>query len=149
MRIDELKKIAEENDYEYSKGKWNHKFTREANGNYVTINGDYRNRIWTSIQGYCDDKDFNTIKASIEYAETPPEDREEEKKFYLRHRWLENWRDSNYLNFELSGNYYGLNDKREVFWAKTKFTFKEIEEIKEKLDTDLNDFELVEVEDVD
>lgn len=87
------------------------------------------------------------IKASVEFAETPPEDREEEKKFYLRHRWLAKWRGSNYLNFELSANYYGLNDKREETWVKTKFTLKEIEEIKEEFDTDLKDFELVEVVD--
>ena len=83
----------------------------------------------------------------VEYISTPVNEREEEKKFYLKHRWLENWEDYNYLNFEISGFYYSLNSKLEDSWVKTKFTLKEIEEIKKKFDTDLADFELVEVED--
>ena len=86
-------------------------------------------------------------KLCFEYASTPIGDREEEKKFYLKHRWLENREELNYLNFEISGLYYGLNTKCEASWSKTKFTLKEIEDIKEKFDTDLKDFELVEVVD--
>lgn len=56
----------------------------------------------------------------VEYAKTPIEDREEEKKFYLRHKW-----------------------------ENKQFTFKEIEEIKMKFGTDLADFEIVEVVDED
>ena len=82
----------------------------------------------------------------IEYAKTPIEDREEEKKFYLKHRWLDRENEANYLNFEIGEFYYSLDSKPEVNWVKTKFTLKEIEEIKEKFDTDLADFELVEVE---
>lgn len=64
----------------------------------------------------------------------------------MRHRWLKKWGKSNYVNVELSGNLYSLNDYREMAWVKTKFTLDEIEEIKEKFNTDLADFELVEVE---
>lgn len=35
-------------------------------------------------------EDFEVIKAAIELAETPPEEREKEKKYYLKHRFLEN-----------------------------------------------------------
>ena len=87
------------------------------------------------------------IKAAVEFAETPLEDREEEKKFYLKHRWLDRENEANYLNFEISEFYYSLDSKPEVSWVKTKFTLKEVEKIKEKFDTDLKDFELVEVED--
>lgn len=146
MRIDELRKIAEENDYEYSKVIWNHRFARKNNDNYITINGDYINRIWTSIQGYCDDKDFNMIKASIEFAETPPEDREEEKKFYLKHRWIKGCVIMYLYRNELNGYCY-LGDKKCRPHRQKRFTLKEIEEIKEKFDTDLADFELVEVVD--
>ena len=83
----------------------------------------------------------------VEYISTPVDEREEEKKFYLKHRWLDGENEANYLNFEISGFYYSLDSKPEVSWAKTKFTLKEIEEIKEKFDTDLTDFELVEVVD--
>lgn len=60
------------------------------------------------------DKLFDLI---VEYARTPIEDREEQKKFYLR-----------------------------PWWENNQFTLKEIEEIKEKFETDLKDFELIEVE---
>lgn len=54
----------------------------------------------------------------VEYAKTPIEDREEEKKFYLKNRW-----------------------------ENKQLTLKEIEAIKEKFNTDLTDFLLVEVVD--
>ena len=126
-------------------------FRRNAGGlgnivNQIAIREGIENRIFFNIN-YCNEKDLNMIKASLEYAETPPEDREEEKKFYLKHRWLDGENEANYLNFEISEFYYSLNSKPEASWAKTKFTLKEIEEIKEKFDTDLADFELVEVKD--
>lgn len=68
MRIDEFKRIAEENDYEY-KFDIDHKFTNKNNGNYVTINSMCENIIWTSIKNWCGEKDFNMIKASIKFAE--------------------------------------------------------------------------------
>lgn len=147
MRIDELKKIAEENGYGYTKSFGEHNLLCKDNLNRITINEDYPNMIFIS-NTICRENDMNMIKASIEFAETPPEDREEEKKFYLRHRWILNKEFSLYLQkrhgivgdemrlafFDFSGN----NDK--------KFTLKEVEEIKKKFDTDLKDFELVEVE---
>ena len=155
MRIGELKRIAKENDYklENKHNQLEHKleFRRNAGGlgnivNQIAIREGIENRIFFNIN-YCNEKDLNMIKASLEYAETPPEDREEEKKFYLKHRWLDGENEANYLNFEISEFYYSLNSKPEASWAKTKFTLKEIEEIKEKFDTDLADFELVEVKD--
>lgn len=100
-------------------------------------------RVWDFLDKEEQKKLFDLL---IEYAKTPIEDREEEKRFYLKHRWLENREECNYLNFEISGLYYSLNTKCEASWAKTKFTINEIKEIKEKFDTDLADFELVEVE---
>ena len=123
MRIDELKRIAEENDYNLTDV---YVFGEFRLSRRVDKHGDIINKITISkiSEGvisikntWCDDKDLNMIKASIEFSETLPQDREEEKKFYLRSRW---------------------EDKQ--------FTFKEIEEMKEKFDTDLKDFELVEVE---
>ena len=155
MRIDELKKIATENDYklENKHNQLEHKLEFRRNAgvlanivNQIAIREGVENRIFFNIN-YCNEKDLNMIKASLEYAETPLEDREEEKKFYLEHRWLDRENEANYLNFEISEFDYSLDSKPEVSWAKTKFTLKEIEEIKEKFDTDLADFELVEVVD--
>lgn len=146
MKIDELKRIAEENDYEYEY-KMYHKFINKNNGNYITINSMRENRIWVSVTSWCEDKDFNMIKAAIEFAETPIEDREEEKKFYLEHRYFKCTNgDSRYFQiYEPDGKPW-LNAMYSVMGYKKQFTLKEIEEIKEKFDTDLADFELVEVE---
>lgn len=77
-------------------------------------------------------------------AETEPEDRGEEKKYYLRHKWLGE-DDSNYLN--LVNNYaFEICTKKEVDKYKTQFTAEEIKAIKRKFNTDLEDFEIVEVE---
>ncbi len=54
--------------------------------------------------------------------------------------------DFNFLYFDKDFKIYGLTSIR-FKEAKTEYTEKEIEEIKEKFDTDLSDFELVEVED--
>ena len=45
--------------------------------NFITISLNFENQIFVKII-HCDDKDFNMIKAAVEFAETPPEDREEE-----------------------------------------------------------------------
>jgi len=91
------------------------------------------------------DKLFDLL---IEYAKTPIDKREEEKKFYLKHRWLKSGGLYMYVKhhtkpygeeYELVSCTYGeINDMQ--------YTIKEIEEIEEKFDTDLKDFELVEVE---
>lgn len=156
MRIDELKRIAEENEYKQLENKHNQlkhqlEFRRNAGGlenivNQIAIREGIENRIFFNIN-YCNEKDLNMIKASIKYAETPVEDREEEKKFYLRHK---------YIRFiDGSAEYYTTCTSQKFPILKYKafsdgfnqqFTLKEIEEIKVKFDTDLNDFELVEVE---
>ena len=72
-------------------------------------------------------------------------DRQEEKKFYLRHKYFKSAIGS-YKYFCIytgTGNpflrYYEITNT-----YKFEFTLKEIEEIKEKYNTDLSDFELME-----
>lgn len=89
---------------------------------------------------------FSLIK---EYVETPVDEREEEKKFYLRHRWIR-WESgrSKYLvrYYKQNGDaIYYLNYKE--MDIQTQFTQEEIEKIKEKHNTNLDDFEQIEVED--
>lgn len=90
-------------------------------------------------------------KLCFEYTSTPVEDREDKEwKFYLRHRWITTEFGDKYY---FCKSYNAVGDISYVFrlsyithdetWL---FTLKEIEEIKEKFDTDLADFELVEVE---
>ena len=88
------------------------------------------------------------IKKAIELAETPLAEREEEKKYYLRHRFI-NYSDAekyfNYFEY-FEKNFIKLNDRREGPHYKTKFTEAEIEGLKEKFDTDLRDFKMIEAE---
>lgn len=146
MRIDELKRIAEENDYELSKPLRDFKLVSKDNDHCISINSMVKNRLYISNTNWCDDRVFNMIKAATEFAETDPEDREEEKKFYLEHRYFKCTNgDSRYFQILESDGTPWLNAMYTVMGYKKQFTLKEIEEIKEEFDTDLKDFELVEV----
>lgn len=79
-----------------------------------------------------------------EYTRTPIEDREEEQKYYLKHKWFTG--DIVYLNFRFSES-YSLNDNNNTEYSKTQFTQAEIDEIKERFNTNLEDFEQIPVED--
>ena len=148
MKINELKRIAEENDYELRSDLWQHSLKRKGCDTYININGKIENRIWVSIVTICDEKDFKMLKAAVEFAETPPEDRVEEKKFYLKHKYFQaHLGKKQYFCIRTSGGYPILKGYPITNVDKFGFTLKEIEEIKEKFDTDLADFELVEVVD--
>ncbi len=78
MRIDELKKIAAENDYEHWELEYLHVFTKKHTNYFICISKNKEKRIWVKTPMMCDDKDFYMTKAAVEFAETPPEDRAEE-----------------------------------------------------------------------
>lgn len=82
-----------------------------------------------------------------EYISTPVNEREEPKKYYLRHRWMGHEK-LKYLELDTQNDEWYLGHKYDTIFvtAKNEFTLKEIEEIKEKYNTDLSDFEIVEVE---
>lgn len=85
-----------------------------------------------------------------EYIRTPVEEREEEKKYYLRHKpkFYDNENEEgDYLNYAIYLGSYFLDTNIGGFNVKTSFTQKEIDEIKERFNTDLSDFEIIEVED--
>lgn len=147
MKTGELKKIAKKNDYELKKSLEHYKLTHKYCDHYITINGLCKSRLWISIPFVCDERDFNMIKAAVEFAETPPEDREEEKKFYLKHKYLRSVGDS--AQYFTTHNFFDFPFLSYIQFSgttKQQFTKKEIEEIKEKFNTDLADFEEVEVE---
>lgn len=101
---------------------------------------------------YLDGYDVDELyKLCFEYTSTPPEDREEEKKFYLKHKWfMTEFGDTYYLCkcYNAAGKIsYGVRLSYITHDETWLFTLKEIEEIKEKFDTDLSDFELVKVKD--
>lgn len=87
----------------------------------------------------------------VEYSSTPIKEREEEKKYYLKHKFLRNDHDKYYLNDNYLNNYtpknnWVLKNKATTDNYKTQFTKQEIEELKEKFNTSLDDFEIIEVE---
>lgn len=147
MKTKELKKIAEENNYEYKKDDCQHKLISMLTGNFIIISDKFEKKLWVKNMGYCDDKDFDMLKASVEFAETPIDEREEEKKLYLRHRYFrfDNGL-SKYLGMDPVKNNPDLCSKITYRWTKNQFTEKEIEEIKKRFNTDLKDFEMIEVE---
>lgn len=87
----------------------------------------------------------------VEYSSTPIdereekiEEREEEKKYYLKHKFLTNGNAECYLNYTNEYDDWILNDNTMHENYKTQFTKQEIEEIKQKFNTSLDDFEIIE-----
>lgn len=117
-----------------------------------TIARVYTNRMYAmnaftfiNIEWRNQDKLFDLI---VEYAKTPIEDREEEKKFYLWHKYSRFDNGSRkYLGMDLLKYKPDSCSKITYRWMKNQFTEKEIDEIKEKFNTDLKDFEKTEVKD--
>ncbi|MDU2648337.1 hypothetical protein [Anaerococcus vaginalis] len=82
----------------------------------------------------------------IKYAKTPVDEREEEKKFYLKHRWMRTINGfSRALKIDIDCGIADVGYICPSLGYKNQFTKKEIEEIKEKFNTDLADFEEIEV----
>ena len=89
-------------------------------------------------------------KVCFEYASTPVEDREEvekEKRYYLKHKYFQiAGGGSGFFTIANPSGLLFLKYKTNLDNYSQKFTLNEIEEIEEKYNTDLMDFELVEVE---
>lgn len=84
----------------------------------------------------------------VKYAKTPIEDREEKKKYYL---YLKNKNREfyesiySYLTLRKQDNTFSLDVGVETAGLTAQFTQKEIDEIKEKFNTDLEEFKQIEV----
>ena len=78
------------------------------------------------------------------FATTPIDKRVESKKYYLKHKWL-GLPDENFLNVDRDDLLF-LSTKLYYGGCNTKFTEKEIESIKRKHNTDLKEFEIIEVD---
>ena len=147
MKYKELQKIALKQSYEIEKNNFRTILIEEG------LKGDYKNEITISeteigVIDICMSLlfpwDFKIVKAAMDYAETPLDERQEEKRYYLRHKFLE-IADCNYLNYDHSLRELNLSDMGQPKSIQTQFTQAEIDEIKEKYDTDLKDFEIIEV----
>lgn len=83
-----------------------------------------------------------------EYARTPIEDREEQQKYFLIFAALTDNEHFNYLNHNLKKDFLALSDRNQSDMYQTQFTQKEIDEIKEKFNVTLSDFEQIPIEEV-
>ena len=124
----------------------------------ISVNNQVLVKVWTNCQyaistvsdGHLDylyGYDVEELyKLCFEYACTSVEDREEEKEFYLKHKWIKGCAIMYLYRNELNGYCY-LGENKCRPHKQRRFTLEEIKELKEKFNTDLSDFELVEVED--
>ena len=89
------------------------------------------------------------LKICVEYAQTPLTEREEEKKYYLRLKDAFYAAAYGYLNLDTDEKAYILHDRMSGQYYQTKFTQEEIDAIKEKYSTDLEEFEQIPVEEIE
>lgn len=74
------------------------------------------------------------------------DEREPEKKYYLKHKFLSDYCGGSFLNQYLEIDDWILDNKAHSSSCKTQFTQAEIDRIKENYNTTLDDFEQIEVE---
>lgn len=82
-----------------------------------------------NITFYHDEEPNEIFDIISEYLNTPVEEREEEKKYYLKHKGFCDG--NNILNLEISTQNYYTSDVIEYTDFKTKFTQSEIDEMPE------------------
>ena len=73
--------------------------------------------------------------------------KEQEQKYYIAHRWIDTEK-YNYVNLIKNTNEMILDTIRKNKNFKPEFTASEIEELKEKYNTTLEDFEIIPVEEI-
>lgn len=154
MKTKEFIKKIEQLGYLVTEGYADWQISRINKGQDLLIaivNRNNLSRISTDFVGWWDipNKDKSKfLDIIVEFAKTPIEDREEEKKFLIKHKYLVS--KSFYPVFmvwhKLKDVYRPINCRVDNHIYKAQFTLKEVEDIKIKLNTDLADFELIEVE---
>lgn len=138
MKISELKTIAKENDYELKEEKETEQITLERKvtfdgfiSNVITISSAMKDLIFIKSK-HCDNKDFNMIKAAVEYAKTPINEREEDTKDKLLNeinRILNYVKDfDNKGLMEVLNSIEKLEDDLEIFANDLKYGLVEVEE---------------------
>ena len=100
---------------------------------------------WDFENNLTEDEQEKVFVLLTKLAVTDPEDREEEKKYYLKHKWI-SYIGRQYLNLYINENKCSIDTKCNFDNIKTQFTQGEIDKIKRNLNTSLEDFELIEVE---
>ena len=147
---DKINKIA--NDYNLHL-----EVTRDMNNIYVKV-GDSLCATVSTVKRFFMSIDpgalyFNVearqeiFEALYELSKTPIEERQDVKKYYLKHRFLGSGDGRQFLNHELRQDSWFLSKEDHFGNYQTQFTQEEINVIKRAFDTELKDFEMIEVED--
>lgn len=151
MKTKEFIKRVEELGYPLSSSYYCWEIRNKKNYLIAVVSKDVLYKISTDSaywDGISDEDKNKLLGLLIEYAKTPIKDREEEKKFLIQHKYLVSKAicQVNLAKNKEKNVYRVINCKVDNLVYQVQFTLNEIEEIKEKLNTDLADFELVEVE---
>ena len=81
---------------------------------------------------------------AVEYAKTPIDEREEPKKYHLRHKYLTGYGGYNFLKIDKYYNDYLLSTNNNSTNYQTEFTQEEIENLPFEVNT--SEWELIEVQ---
>lgn len=151
MKTKEFIKRVEELGYPLSSSYYCWEIRNKKNYLIAVVSKDVLYKISTDSaywDGISDEDKNKLLGLLIEYAKTPIKDREEEKKFLIKHKYLVSKAicQVNLARNKEKNVYRVINCKVDNLIYQVQFTKKEIEEIKQKLNTDLADFELIEVE---
>lgn len=136
---------------------WWHNEDEEEDVDIAEISKTERFVLNTNYDGFenlTEDEKEKMLGICYKLAATPIGERDTEKRYYLRHRWMNQESGGRcYLKFNAARNEYTL-DSRDggylfsidgVCNSKAEFTEAEIEEIKKKFNTSFEDFEIMEV----
>lgn len=82
------------------------------------------------------------------YARTPLEEREEQERFFLKFK-IKTDDDCNFLNYDKNDDEPTLDNRLETSNFQTRFTQKEINDIRRKFGLTLSDFEQIPIEEVE
>lgn len=149
MKAKEFIKRVEELGYSFSSSYYCWEIRNKKNHLIAVVSKDVLYKISTD-SAYWDvipDEDKNKLlELIVEFASTPVEDREEEKKFYIKHKWIGD-ETLSYLQFDREHNCHMLNLAIGDNSWKKEFTEEEIEGFKQTFNTNLEDFEIIEVKD--
>lgn len=151
MKTKEFIRRVEELGYPLSSSYYCWEIRNKKNYLIAVVSKDVLYKISTDSaywDGISDEDKNKLLSLLIEYSKTPIGDREEEKKFLIKHKYLVSKAicQVNLARNKEKNVYRVINCKVDNLVYQVQFTLNEIEEIKQKLNTDLADFELVEVE---
>lgn len=146
MKTKEFIKRVEDLGFEaemYSSGI----YVKNSDGDCVTSVGSKCEYMvdcsWAGFMFLGENQRKSLFEPAFEYASTSIEEREEEEKYYLRHRYLNEYTQDNYLNWGLTllqTHSLFLDDYREYEDTQTQFTKSEIEKLKMDFGVNLDEF---------